>query len=154
MKKKIASLIILIVLMFGLSLSALAEYAPMEPIPGTPRAEQNTFPTYVQAIYKFAVWAVAIASLLMVSIGGFMYFTSAGNNSKMEQAKNVIYDALYGLIAVLVAWVVLHTINPNLVNVDLGASIRNIRPQQDMSHIDDGEDDGYIPGEMEGDGDG
>ncbi len=136
MKTKIVSLIVIIVaVIFALSLGAdatnqPATYQPMEPIPGTEAGQQSTFPQYVQALYKFGVWAVGIASLLMISVGGFMYFTSAGNNSKMEQAKNVIYDALYGLIAVLVAWVVLHTINPDLVNVDLGTSISRIRQQQ------------------------
>ena len=61
----------------------------------------------------------------MITIGGFMYFTSAGNNSKMESAKNVITDAIIGLIAVLFAWIILNKINPALVNADL-SSVNNL----------------------------
>lgn len=108
-----------------LAQSSLAAYEPMEKIPGT-TGSINTFPAYVNALYKFAIWSVGIAALLMISIGGFMYFTAAGNNSKMESGKKIISDALYGLIAVLVAWVLLHTINPDLVNISL-KSVENLK---------------------------
>ncbi len=101
-------------------LSSAQQYTPMEPIPGSGGVENiSTFPAYVQAIYKFAVWSVGIAALLMISIGGFMYFTAAGNTSKMESAKKVITDALFGLIAVMVASMILYKINPDLVNLNL-----------------------------------
>lgn len=105
---------------FSLINFALADYVPIENIPGT--ASPNdiaTFPAYVMAIYKFAIWSVGIASLLMISVGGFMYFTSAGNTSKMESGKRVIMDAIYGLIAVLFAWVILNTINEGLTNISI-----------------------------------
>ncbi|MFA6183580.1 MAG: hypothetical protein WC682_00585 [Parcubacteria group bacterium] len=99
---------------------SLAAYTPLEEIPGTTGTSAiNTFPTYVNAVYKFAIWSVGIAALLMISIGGFMYFTAAGNTSKMEGGKKIVTDALFGLIAVMVAWVVLNTINPNLTNISL-----------------------------------
>lgn len=99
---------------------ALAQYTPMEQIPGTEGTTTiNKFPAYVNAIYKFAVWSVGIAALLMISIGGFMYFTAAGNTSKMEGGKKIIADALYGLIAVMFAWVLLNVINPDLTNISL-----------------------------------
>ena len=95
-------------------------YTPMEPIPGSGGVENiSTFPAYIKAIYKFAVWSVGIAALLMTSIGGFMYFTAAGNNSKMESAKKVIGDALFGLIVVMIAALILYKINPDLVNINL-----------------------------------
>jgi len=99
---------------------SLAAYTPLEEIPGTSgTAAINTFPTYVNAVYKFAIWSVGIAALLMISIGGFMYFTAAGNTSKMEGGKKIITDALFGLIAVMFAWIVLNKINPNLTSISL-----------------------------------
>jgi len=117
MKKIIISLIFVISLFF-IGDIALADYTPMENIPGT-TTDISNFPAYVMAIYKFAIWAVGLSSLFMISIGGFMYFTSAGNTSKMEGGKRVIADAIYGLIAVLFAWLILNTINSNLVNISL-----------------------------------
>ncbi len=100
-------------------LAALAAYTytPMEKIPGFPNAA--TFPDYILAIYKFGIWTVGIAALLMISIGGFMYFTSAGNTAKLGQAKTVIFDALYGLIVALAAYLLLYVINPDLVKVNI-----------------------------------
>jgi len=97
---------------------AAGTYTPMEKIPGT-TDDINTFPAYVRAIYKFAIWSVGIAALLMISIGGFFYFAAAGNTSKMETGKKIIADALYGLFAVLLAYVILHTINPNLTTISI-----------------------------------
>ncbi|MDD3498304.1 MAG: hypothetical protein PHH24_02220 [Candidatus Moranbacteria bacterium] len=116
-----------IAFLFVSEYSLAQEYVPIEPIPGTPEGDQTTFPGYVGAVYRFAVWTVGIAALLMISIGGFMYFTAAGNNSRMETAKKVIGDALFGLVAVMVAWLVLNVINPDLVNINLN-SINNLRP--------------------------
>ncbi len=113
--------------MIFLSKATLAEYVPMEPIPGTEgTAAISSFPAYVNAVYKFLVWSVGIAAMFMISIGGFMYFTAAGNTSKMESGKRVIVDAIWGLVAVMVAWVVLNTINPNLTNINL-QSVESLR---------------------------
>ncbi len=126
MKKSWLIFTVSIMAVFIFSQQALGAYEPLEPIPGTSgTAAIKTFPAYVSAVYKFAIWAVGISALLMITIGGFMYFASAGNTSKMESGKKIIADALYGLIAVLFAWVILNTINPNLTNISLD-SVRNI----------------------------
>jgi len=94
------------------------DYTPMEKIPGTTE-DISAFPDYIKAIYKFALWSVGIAALLMISVGGFMYFTAAGNTSKLDKAKTVIRDSIFGLMAVLLAYLILYVINPDLVNVSL-----------------------------------
>jgi hypothetical protein len=98
--------------------NAAYTYTPMENIPGF-ESQMSDFPNYFLSITKFAIWTVAIAAMLMVTIGGFMYMTAAGNNSRMDTAKRVIFDALFGLIVVLFSWVFLYVINPDLVKVDL-----------------------------------
>ncbi|MCX6765409.1 MAG: hypothetical protein NT136_00320 [Candidatus Moranbacteria bacterium] len=90
----------------------------MEKIPGFETAA-TTFPSYILSITKFAIWTVGIAALLMITIGGFMYMTSAGNTSRMESAKKVIFDALFGLLIALAAWLLLYVINPDLVKINL-----------------------------------
>ncbi len=116
---KFFSLSWLAVIILFIPLSSLAAYTynPMEPIPGF--GAVSDFPTYILNIYKFGIWTVGIAALLMISIGGFMYFTSAGNTAKLDQAKKVIFDALYGLIVALAAYLLLYVINPDLVKVNI-----------------------------------
>jgi len=107
------------------ALGASYDYTPMEKIPGTTE-DISAFPDYVKAIYKFAIWAVGIAALLMISVGGFMYFSAAGNTSKLDKAKIVIRDAIFGIIAVLTAYLILYVINPDLVNISL-ESLSNLK---------------------------
>ncbi|MFC1645220.1 hypothetical protein ACFL08_04295 [Patescibacteria group bacterium] len=96
-------------------------YTPTVGIPGSSVEEISTFPGYLKGLYKFAVWSVGIAALLMISIGGFQYFISAGNASKTEKSKSIITDALWGLVAVMLAWLVLNVINPDLIKIDIDA---------------------------------
>jgi hypothetical protein len=92
-------------------------YTPLEKIPGSDTVAMVDFYVYANAIYKFGIWAIGIAALLMITIGGYMYITSAGNNSSMEKAKSVITDAVAGLILALVAYLLLYIINPDLVKI-------------------------------------
>jgi len=99
------------------SKGANTTYTPMEKIPGS--TSISDFPSYVKAIYKFGIWTIGIAALLMIMIGGFMYMTSAGNNATMGKAKGYITDALIGLVMAMTAYLLLYTINPDLVNVKI-----------------------------------
>jgi hypothetical protein len=54
----------------------------------------------------------------MLTIGGFMYIFSAGNAASATTAKNIIRDALVGLLVVMFAWLLLFVINPDLVQID------------------------------------
>ncbi|NTW30580.1 MAG: hypothetical protein HGA33_04830 [Candidatus Moranbacteria bacterium] len=92
-------------------------YTPLEPIPGSEDAAK--LPEYITAIYKFALWAVGIAAMFMITIGGAMYLTSAGNTSALGNAKGVITDAIIGLVLALAAWFLLNLINPDILNGDL-----------------------------------
>lgn len=93
------------------------DYTPLEPL--FEGDKDGGFVHYIQMIYKFLIWTVGIAALLMLSIGGFMYVTSAGNKANAETAKKIIKDSLLGLIIVLVAWVILYLINPDLIKINL-----------------------------------
>ncbi|NTW46042.1 MAG: hypothetical protein HGB18_03270 [Candidatus Moranbacteria bacterium] len=92
-------------------------YEPLEPIPGAEDAAK--LPDYITGIYKFALWAVGIAAMFMITIGGGMYLTSAGNTSAMGNAKGVITDAIIGLVLALFAWFLLNLINPSILSGDL-----------------------------------
>lgn len=113
----ISVFLILGTLLFSLEANAVYEYTPMENIPGF--EDVSDFPTYILSITKFAIWAVGIAALFMITVGGFMYMTSAGNTSRMDSAKRVIFDAVIGLIVALSAWLLLFVINPDLVRVNI-----------------------------------
>lgn len=93
--------------------NSTGKYTPMEEIPGFGRPAD--FPQYLMAIYKFGLWAIGLSAMFMIMIGGYMYITSAGNNSQTGKAKGIITDAIAGLILALISYVLLYTINPELV---------------------------------------
>lgn len=88
-------------------------YTPMEKIPGFDNPAD--FPAYLMSIYRFGLWAIGVSAMFMIMLGGYMYLTSAGNNSQTGKAKEVITDAIAGLVLALVSYVLLWTINPDLV---------------------------------------
>ncbi len=94
------------------------QYRLLEKIPGTDGLGSD-LPGYVSAIYKMALVIVTLSAVLMLTVGGFMYLTSAGNTASIGTAKGIIYDSLIGLIIALCAWLVLYIINPDLVEINL-----------------------------------
>ena len=95
------------------------QYTLLEKIQGFASTDGSNLPAYIQAIYKTAMVVIVLCALFMLTVGGFMYLTSAGNTAAMSTAKSVIFDSIIGLVIALVAWLLLNTINPDLVNVTL-----------------------------------
>lgn len=94
------------------------QYQLLEKIPGTDGLGSD-LPGYISAIYKMALVIVTLSAVLMLTVGGFMYLTSAGNTASIGTAKGIIYDSLIGLIIALSAWLILYIINPDLVEINL-----------------------------------
>lgn len=120
---KIKSIKFILITIFVFTLTTqttFAAYKTLEKIPGVNGAD---FPSYVTGIYNFAIAVVLIAALLMITIGGFYYITSAGNQAQATTAKKLITDALLGLVVVFLIYLVLNKINPDLLNAspNLGA---------------------------------
>ncbi|MBP6889532.1 MAG: hypothetical protein KBC83_01360 [Candidatus Moranbacteria bacterium] len=93
-------------------------YTLLEKIPGQESAT-GSLPGYLQAILNATMMIIVLSAVFMISVGGFLYLTSAGNTSRAGQAKNIITDAIFGLILALVAYLVLYIINPDLITLRL-----------------------------------
>ena len=91
----------------------------LENLPGFEAATQNVkdFPTFIKSFYILAMWIVGISALFMGTFGAFVYLTSAGNTSRAGKGKEIIIDAIIGLVILLFTWLILNTINPDLVNL-------------------------------------
>jgi len=70
----------------------------------------------VKAFYDYGVGIAGILAAIMLMAGGLIWLTSAGNSSRIEQAKNLIFGSIIGLVLLFGAWMMLKTINPNLVD--------------------------------------
>jgi len=84
-------------------------------IPGLITTTLPALPDYILAIFKFSLMAVGIICFGALIYGGFRYLTSVGSPSAINDAKDQIFSALLGLIILFSAWLILNTINPELV---------------------------------------
>lgn len=68
---------------------------------------------YVNAVYKWAAIIGGLLAVLMLTYAGYRYMTSYGDPEKIASAKEIIEQALIGLVLLILAAVILQTINPN-----------------------------------------
>lgn len=73
---------------------------------------------YVRYIFVFALGMVALAAFGALVYGGFLYMLS-GAVGAQEEAKKWIYGAISGLILGSASYLILRTINPDLVSLRL-----------------------------------
>ena len=86
-------------------------------IPGGQLPVGQELPSYIRYLFIFGLGAITILALAQMMIGGIQYILSAGNVSKKEDAKDTIQQALLGLGLLLASFLLLRTINPDLVNL-------------------------------------
>ena len=90
-------------------------YTNQEKIPGYDPT--YCFPDYMKQIINFGFAVIGILAMFMLAIGAYQYLMSAGNIGSAESAKATIGSALGGLALGLCAWLILNTINPDLVSM-------------------------------------
>lgn len=112
-KISIASMILLI-FFSSIPFSFAADYTNQEKIPGS--EVTSDFIQYLKDIINFGFAIVGILALFMLIIGAYQYLIAVGSG-KADGAKETISSALLGLILGLCAWIILNTINPDLVNM-------------------------------------
>lgn len=73
--------------------------------------------TFVKSLYDYALTIVAGAAVVMIVYGGVKYVASGGNASAKSDALDIIKNAIFGVILLFGGYIILYTINPNLVNL-------------------------------------
>jgi hypothetical protein len=101
-------------------LAAEGDYTFLAPLPGlsTTISGDNILGTYLPAVFNILIGLSAVAAVLMIVIGGFQYMSSDAITGK-SAGKERIKNAIYGLVLVIGAWLILYTINPNLLVLNL-----------------------------------
>lgn len=79
----------------------------------------NDLGDYIIKVYQFAFGAVGFLVAFMMIVGGFSILTAGGNNSKVTKGKSQIKNAVIGTIIASFAYLILMTINPSLVKLEL-----------------------------------
>ena len=92
--------------------NAAVNWEPLVKIPGIPVTGVN-LSTYLIGIYNFLLSIVGIVAVMMLIVGGMRYITAAGNSAAIADAKDIITNAIVGLLLALLTWVFIATINPD-----------------------------------------
>lgn len=79
----------------------------------------TSLPEMIKYIYLFAVGICGAVALMAILLGAIKYIGAAGNSSKMGDAKEQIVSALLGVVILLSSYLILNTINPNLVDISI-----------------------------------
>jgi amino acid transporter len=85
--------------------------------------DTSSFPSYLQAMYRIGIGACFVLGVIMFTWAGIEYIVSESMNTK-EDAKKRINAALIGLAIALVSYILLNTINPDLLKLqDLSTQV-------------------------------
>jgi len=72
---------------------------------------------YIGVIYRYGVGLAAVLAVIMIMVGGFLWLTSAGSPDRVGKAKEFITSALTGLLLALFSFIILYTVNPELIDL-------------------------------------
>jgi hypothetical protein len=72
---------------------------------------------YVAAVYRYGVGLAAVLAVIMIMVGGFLWLTAGGRQDQVTRAKEFIISSLTGLLLALFSFLILQTVNPQLVNL-------------------------------------
>lgn len=117
-KKRILTIIIfLLVISYWLlviSYILAADYTLEVPI----TKEKITGPaSYIHYLFIWGLGMVGVMALAALAYGGFVYLVSGGSETAKAHAKSWIWGAIWGLLLLFASWLILYTINPDLVNL-------------------------------------
>lgn len=95
-----------------------AQYNLIEPLPDLQKVSGDSpFVEYVSKIIPFLLAFAALAAFVQIVFGGILRATSGGNPSAIGDANDRIWMAILGLVLALSAYLILRTINPDLVSL-------------------------------------
>ncbi|MCK4892111.1 MAG: hypothetical protein KAS78_05575 [Candidatus Pacebacteria bacterium] len=96
--------------------ASAAGYTLLVKIPGIQHENVN-MSLYLVGIYNFLLSIVGIVAVMMLIVGGMRLITAAGNSAALSDGKDIISNAIVGLLLALLSWVVVSTINPDVLYI-------------------------------------
>ena len=85
------------------------------------------FADYLQKIIDITIGVAAIVSVIMLIIGGVEYIMSSVSEVAKKDAKDRITNAILGILIALSGYLILNTINPDLLKLGL-PKIKELNP--------------------------
>ena len=99
-------------------LAHAAEYKFAAPLPGG-HSSANTIVDYAKYLFPVLLSIAAGSAFLMFVIGAIEYAASGGNPGRIDSAKGRMTNAILGLLLAIFSVLILQTINPHLLDLQL-----------------------------------
>ncbi len=120
MIKKIVSTLILtmLVVIFQAKTASAVTYKLLAPFnTAITTVDTGGFSAYLQQIIDIGIALTAAISVLMLIIGGLQYIFSSVSEKSKNEAKERITNAILGILIILSSYLILKTIDPNLLSL-------------------------------------
>jgi D-alanyl-D-alanine carboxypeptidase len=106
------------------------KYILLEPITGKAGTQSviigpDGLSNYLNSTYSFVLILIAITAVFYLIYGGMVYLTTDIAN-KQKQGKEIIVRVITGLVFVFSVWVILNSINPNILKNNLTLGVVNV----------------------------
>lgn len=98
----------------GLTLTPADSIQPTENSNGSFSLNIPWISEYIIGIYNYGVSVAGILAAIILMAGGALWLVSAGDASKITQAKELITGSVTGLIILMSSYLILYTISPEL----------------------------------------
>lgn len=92
-------------------------YVPLEPLVGVNQSGQAPFGELIGGFFRILINVGAFLAVVMFVVGGIIYMVSDSTFKKLK-GKDTVKAALIGLGILAGAWLILNTINPQLITFD------------------------------------
>ena len=112
-KRSLTIMLLVFIALVVIGNNVLAEEAGGKPI--IPTEGLPSFGELVAWIFTWSLNILGIVVFVMIFYSGFQWFTAAGNTAKVSEARGQITNAITGAIILLSAYIILYTINPDLI---------------------------------------
>ena len=113
------------------------KYKPLAPLPGFEEefdsSQECAFGAYLNIVFRLVIGISAVLAMVMIVYGGIEYMSGSVISQK-ENGKETITNAIFGLAIALGSWLLLNTLNPQLLSVclDLPKVEIKISPEQEF----------------------
>jgi hypothetical protein len=110
------------------------KFTPQVPLPGqqavidfTDVKDTRPIAEYIKLFFKYLTGVAGILATVFMMVGGVIWLTAAGSPDKISTAKSYVTSSITGLLLAFGAYILLATINTDLVNLRT-TSIQQIAP--------------------------
>lgn len=88
------------------SMGDLLKKAGLSEGAGFAEATETSASSYLGSIIQYALSFLGVIFIVLLIYGGFIWMTAQGDAEEVTKAKDIIYNALIGLVIVLAAFVI------------------------------------------------